>query len=52
MLDIFERVLTEESKKTGETVLEVAERRRPRIEHAQIMRLKDLERCGKLGGKY
>lgn len=49
VLDIFERILTAESKETGEHVKAIAERRRPRIEHAQIMRQEDLERCGKLG---
>ncbi|KIP09425.1 hypothetical protein PHLGIDRAFT_102850 [Phlebiopsis gigantea 11061_1 CR5-6] len=49
VLDIFERVLTAESQKTGESIQDVARRRRPRIEHAQIMQLNDLERAGRLG---
>lgn len=49
-LDIFERMLVAESKETGENILEVAHRRRPRIEHAQIMRQEDLVRAGKIGG--
>ena len=44
--------MTEESEKTGETIREVAERRRPRIEHAQIMTDEDITRLGKLGGKH
>ncbi|EKM52572.1 uncharacterized protein PHACADRAFT_261074 [Phanerochaete carnosa HHB-10118-sp] len=49
VLDIFERILTEESEKTGESLRAVADRRRPRIEHAQIMRPEDLGRAGALG---
>ncbi|KAI0799818.1 amidohydrolase family-domain-containing protein [Irpex lacteus] len=49
VLDIFESVLTEESRKTGEDVQTVAARRRPRIEHAQIFSVEDLERVGRLG---
>ncbi|KAI0341229.1 hypothetical protein BDW22DRAFT_1359484 [Trametopsis cervina] len=49
VLDIFERIMTAESQKTGEDILTVADRRRPRIEHAQIMRLEDLQRAGRLG---
>ena len=52
MLDIFERILTTESRKTGEDVRTIADRRRPRIEHAQIMRPEDLGRAGALGGEY
>ena len=52
VLDIFERILIEESEKTGETVHAIADRRRPRIEHAQIMQLEDLERAGRLGGVW
>ena len=44
--------MTEESEKTGETIRKVAERRRPRIEHAQIMTDEDIMRLGKLGGKH
>ena len=46
-LDVFEQLLTEES---GDPLSKAAERR-PRIEHAQIMRVEDLERTGRLGGK-
>ncbi|KAI0087591.1 amidohydrolase family-domain-containing protein [Irpex rosettiformis] len=49
VLDVFETVLTEESEKTGEDIQAVAARRRPRIEHAQIMREGDLQRAGRLG---
>ncbi|KAI0688514.1 amidohydrolase family-domain-containing protein [Cytidiella melzeri] len=49
VLDVFESVLTEESIKTGEDVRSIAARRRPRIEHAQIMREEDLQRAGRLG---
>ena len=52
VLDIFEQILTEESKKTGEDIRSIADRRRPRIEHAQIMRLEDIERMGRLGGEW
>lgn len=45
-------MLTAESKETGEDILEVARRRRPRIEHAQIMRQEDLRRAGKIAGKF
>lgn len=50
VLDIFERVLTREGEKTGEDIQAIAARRRPRIEHAQIMRPADLQRAGRLGG--
>lgn len=43
MLDIFEALLHNDTK--------VADKRRPRIEHAQIMRMEDLERAGRLGGE-
>ena len=43
MLDIFEDILSEEPGLVTE--------RRPRIEHAQIMTLSDLERSGSLGGE-
>ena len=49
-LDIFERMLKAECNETGEDILTVARRRRPRIEHAQIMRQEDLKRTGELGG--
>lgn len=49
VLDIFERILAAESAKTGESLHSVAARRRPRIEHAQIMRPEDLDRMGALG---
>ncbi|KAF7795130.1 hypothetical protein EIP86_006277 [Pleurotus ostreatoroseus] len=49
VLDIYERLLTQESQKTGEDIKSVSARRRPRIEHAQIMRLEDITRAGKLG---
>ena len=52
VLDIFETVLTQESQKTGEDIQDVAARRRPRIEHAQIMTQDDLLRAGQLGGDY
>ena len=52
VLDIYERLLTRESKETGQDIHTIAERRRPRIEHAQIMQVKDLKRAGQLGGKY
>lgn len=52
MLDIFERLLTRESEDTGEDILSIAAKRRPRIEHAQIMRQQDLSRAGRLGGKF
>ena len=44
MLDIFEDILegAEESANVTEW--------RPRIEHAQIMQLSDIERAGRLGG--
>ncbi|EED78577.1 predicted protein [Postia placenta Mad-698-R] len=41
VLDIFEALLHNDTK--------VADKRRPRIEHAQIMRMEDLERAGRLG---
>lgn len=40
VLDIFEEFDEEERKA-----------RRPRIEHAQIMRLEDMDRAGRLGSK-
>jgi predicted amidohydrolase YtcJ len=43
VLDIFEDVLS--NSEYGS-----ATERRPRIEHAQIMTLDDLERAGRLGG--
>ncbi|GJE95765.1 amidohydrolase [Phanerochaete sordida] len=49
VLDIFERVLKVEASQTGESLRDVAARRRPRIEHAQIMRAEDLGRAGALG---
>ncbi|KAK7688493.1 hypothetical protein QCA50_008031 [Cerrena zonata] len=45
VLDIYERLLTN----TSSSVSSESEKRRPRIEHAQIMRLEDLERTGQLG---
>ncbi|TCD68977.1 hypothetical protein EIP91_009199 [Steccherinum ochraceum] len=45
VLDIFERILTSESADP----LKLAQSRRPRIEHAQIMRVEDLKRSGQLG---
>lgn len=42
MLDIFEDLLQGNAS--------VARERRPRIEHAQIMRRTDLQRAGRLGG--
>ena len=44
MLDIFEDIL--EGHEGSANVTEW----RPRIEHAQIMQLSDIERAGKLGG--
>ncbi|KAJ3557061.1 hypothetical protein NM688_g1675 [Phlebia brevispora] len=49
VLDIYERLLTKESVITGESVRDIAAKRRPRIEHAQIMRMEDLSRVGRLG---
>lgn len=46
VLDIYERLLT----KSGYSVTTESETRRPRIEHAQIMTLDDLQRTGNLGG--
>lgn len=43
VLDIFEGLLANSSR--------TAEERRPRIEHAQIMRPEDLKRAGRLGGE-
>ncbi|KAI0077692.1 hypothetical protein K474DRAFT_1661475 [Panus rudis PR-1116 ss-1] len=47
VLDIYEKVLTDADNESIPAV--VADTRRPRIEHAQIMRVDDLERAGKLG---
>jgi predicted amidohydrolase YtcJ len=44
VLDIFEGIETTDSG----AIL----RRRPRIEHAQIMSLGDLDRMGRLGGQF
>lgn len=46
VLDVFEGLIKNES---GRTPVEVAKERRPRIEHAQIMRIEDLTRSGDLG---
>jgi len=45
VLDIYERILT----KSSNDPLITSKQRRPRIEHAQIMRLEDLKRSGTLG---
>ncbi|THH33281.1 hypothetical protein EUX98_g931 [Antrodiella citrinella] len=45
VLDIYERILT----KSSNDPLAVSKERRPRIEHAQIMRMEDLKRSGALG---
>lgn len=45
VLDIYEQILE------GEESANVTEWR-PRIEHAQIMQLSDIERAGRLGGSY
>jgi predicted amidohydrolase YtcJ len=42
VLDIFEEIIE------GENVTDW----RPRIEHAQIMQMSDLERAGRLGGSH
>ena len=44
VLNIFESIETTDN--------DSLRRRRPRIEHAQIMSLEDLERSGRLGGRY
>lgn len=46
VLDVFEGIARESSDK------EKLVKRRPRIEHSQIMQPADLERAGKLGGRY
>ena len=46
ILDIFEDIL---EGKSGKSKVNLSERR-PRIEHAQILSLTDLERIGRLGG--
>ena len=48
VLDIYENLLT----KSGSSITSESDKRRPRIEHAQIMGLEDLERTGKLGGTF
>jgi predicted amidohydrolase YtcJ len=45
VLDIFENILE------GDGVENLSERR-PRIEHAQILQVRDLERAGRLGGPH
>ncbi|CAL1698062.1 unnamed protein product [Somion occarium] len=45
VLDIYERLLWNTSLPSDT----IASQRRPRIEHAQIMRVEDLERAGRLG---
>lgn len=47
VLNIYERLLTNGS----DDPLSISNERRPRIEHAQIMRVEDLKRAGRLGGK-
>ena len=51
VLDIYSRLISQESWKKEQTIHTTAEARRPRIEHAQIMQKEDLIRVGELGGR-